>query len=51
MTHTCTCGFETPSMDRFVDHVTDEHDALSIAVNTLLTDETDSDATEPEATA
>ena len=49
MTHTCTCGHETQSMDRFVDHVTDEHDALSIAVETLLTDETD--ASEPEATA
>ena len=33
--HTCTCGFETESMDRFIDHVTDEHDALSIAVETL----------------
>ena len=35
MTHTCTCGHETESMDRFIDHVTDEHDALSIAVETL----------------
>jgi hypothetical protein len=35
-------------MDRFVDHVTDDHDALRIAVNTLLTDETDPDATDTE---
>jgi hypothetical protein len=35
MTHRCTCGYETESMDRFVDHVSDEHDALSIAVETL----------------
>ena len=36
MTHTCTCGYDTESMDRFVDHVTDEHDAVTVAVETLL---------------
>ena len=49
MTHTCTCGFETPSMDRFIDHVTDEHDALSVAVNTLLVDDRDPDRSEVPA--
>ena len=34
--HTCTCGHETESMDRFVDHVCDEHDAVTVAVETLL---------------
>ena len=36
--HQCTCGFEAPNMDRFVDHVSDEHDAFDVAVNTLLVD-------------
>ena len=36
MTHTCTCGYDTESMDRFVDHVTDDHDAVTVAVKTLL---------------
>ena len=36
MTHTCTCGYDTESMDRFVDHVTDDHDAVTVAVETLL---------------
>lgn len=34
----CTCGFETSEMDEFVDHVSDAHDALDVAVNTLLVD-------------
>jgi len=38
MTHTCTCGHEAESMDAFVDHVADTHDALSVAVETLLSD-------------
>lgn len=38
MTHTCTCGETVESMDAFVDHVGDDHDALSVAVETLLSD-------------
>jgi hypothetical protein len=36
MTQTCTCGFEAATMDEFVDHVCDRHDALSVAVEALL---------------
>jgi len=38
MTVECICGVETPSMDAFVDHVSDDHDALAIAVDTLRED-------------
>jgi len=34
--YACTCGATTPSMDAFVDHVSDAHDALDVAVNSLL---------------
>jgi len=33
--HRCTCGFETASKHAYIDHVADEHDALTIAAETL----------------
>jgi hypothetical protein len=38
MTVECICGETAASMDAFVDHVSDDHDALSIAVETLRED-------------
>ena len=32
----CACDHVFPSMDAFVDHVSDHHDALDIAVESLL---------------
>jgi len=33
--HRCTCGDEFGSKHAYIDHVADEHDALTIAAETL----------------
>ena len=35
----CECGKTVPTMDRFVDHVTEDHNALDVAVRSLLAEE------------
>ena len=43
----CACDHVFPSMDAFVDHVSDHHDALDIAVESLLVEEVEPEVTEP----